>query len=492
MDLIKIFLEIKSNVKFKDDYDDNKLLQLERELTGNINATENELCNYLYKDVEHINSLRLLKSRLKEKLIKDLFLLCGDKSHDDIYNYKSLIADRNFTVGSMLYKYGYKSPSIYFLEETFNYSCDNTLTSTALSCCKILMEHYSFVDVNRKKMNFFIEKNDELLKTLIVERNVAKYNAIISNLFISKKGNMNKVELENLKSMIDEIYVMNNNNFSRTINFLSTSLICFYHNLVGQYEDCIEQAQKGIDLAVKKYPDDKQFYYRCKMDISLSHFYLNKFEIAEQEIKDAIAIAPVGNRLWLHDHGYLFTILIRQKKYNELFHLVQKIKSTKELKNYKLIEEEWKLREAFVHLLLNLNLLSIQKDEILSKFNIGKFLNDMNFYSKDKIGYNINIIALKIIFYILEDKKDRIIDNMDSLTQYNFKYLRKDETIRANCFIKMLIKLIKYNYSKSRVIKETEELNSMLLQNSFKLDEKNNMVEIIPYEVLWDLILEVI
>ena len=136
--------------------------------------------------------------------------------------------------------------------------------------------------------------------------------------------------------------------------------------------------------------------------------------------------------------------------------------------------------------------ISDEEREALKPFIFSKFINSVPFHSKDKSGQNITILVLQILFLLSDRKYDKIIDRIDALTQYSYRYLRNDETFRSNCFIKMLILMSNASFNPIRTRTYTMELSKKLKKSHLNTDEKSTQVEIIPYDYLWEVILEVL
>ncbi len=69
------------------------------------------------------------------------------------------------------------------------------------------------------------------------------------------------------------------------------------------------------------------------------------------------------------------------------------------------------------------------------------------------------IKLLQILFLLTDHKYGQIIDRIDALNQYTYRYLRKDETFRSNCFIKMLVLMTKADFHPIRTNTYTEDLS---------------------------------
>ena len=113
----------------------------------------------------------------------------------------------------------------------------------------------------------------------------------------------------------------------------------------------------------------------------------------------------------------------------------------------------------------------------------------MPIFSKDKTGINITIIVAQFLLLFTEEKYQKAIDRIETVKQYSHAHLRKDATYRSNCFLKMLVKLVECSYHKEATIRKTKVLYEKLKNHPAEMQRQTNHVEIVPFEVLWEIIL---
>lgn len=77
-----------------------------------------------------------------------------------------------------------------------------------------------------------------------------------------------------------------------------------------------------------------------------------------------------------------------------------------------------------------------------------------------------------------------------SIGEYSKRYLRNDETFRSNCFIKMLLEIPKRGFHKIAVLRHTSPLLVKLKSSKIDLIHSPAEIEIIPYDMLWEIVLE--
>ena len=150
--------------------------------------------------------------------------------------------------------------------------------------------------------------------------------------------------------------------------------------------------------------------------------------------------------------------------------------------------ERFRIIEAYLYYFKEEGMLSSEFLPTKKKFKLGKFLNEVPKYSKDKSGANVQILIIQALFLIQREDIDESINRIDSLRQYCHKYLRKDHTFRSNCFIKMLVILLKNQFHKEAVERKTKKYLKLLNDHPIEKMRQSIGVEIVPFEFLWGIL----
>ncbi|MCB9288895.1 MAG: hypothetical protein H6560_16425 [Lewinellaceae bacterium] len=137
------------------------------------------------------------------------------------------------------------------------------------------------------------------------------------------------------------------------------------------------------------------------------------------------------------------------------------------------IIENWRIAWAFYAFLAS------------EPVKVGKLMNEVPLYSKDKEGSNFAILIAQLLNYLKEGKKGVVIDKMDSLNRYKRRYLKKDP--RGAAFVALLSCLSKGNFNREKV----EMLSAPHLEK-LKAEHSISDIELVRYELLWEKVLELL
>ena len=86
----------------------------------------------------------------------------------------------------------------------------------------------------------------------------------------------------------------------------------------------------------------------------------------------------------------------------------------------------------------------------------------------------------------------KVLDRIEAIQQYCYRYLQQDSNVRSNTFIKMLLQIPAANFHRSTVVSRTTRYLKELSKKPLEVEVSNQSyeLEIIPYEELWEMALE--
>ena len=200
-------------------------------------------------------------------------------------------------------------------------------------------------------------------------------------------------------------------------------------------------------------------------------------------------VAKISDQTTFIAQYYLFIIYMRTSKYEEAREVLrEEMAPLLEKMKQPIYDENFQIFNTYIQFLEQRGIL----DASLKRFRIQRFLNDVPTYSKDKQGLNSSVLILQILFFLHQKNYSNIIDRVDALKQYSYRYLRKDETLRTNLFIKMLNSMVKADFNRIRTERYVEPLWEQLRSVSINISEQGIEVEILPFEQLWPMVLEML
>lgn len=492
MDDLKILIRLSDRLKGQfDEPNYTKILELEHVIRKNIEKDEETIKKILFPHVKNKNYFGVLKTRLYQELFDRILVDSGKK--ENINNRLNQLFDiqRKFIVASVLNEKNERVLSIKMYEKIFKECIKWEYTFYTMMVSRTLYAHYSFFQPNRYKMQLYKSALEESEKLLVFENKIFSINAEISHLYLVNRSGLTSKNLELFKHLMKDVLDIHQHQESYNIKYYTYDLIAFYFLTIRDYDKVIKTAEEGKKYFSSKTFKDTRGIITNNINIINAYIYKNELDKALEILHETLGLITVGTRMWVRLRSFEFVIYTLQNKYDSLYRVYRETEPKVKLD---IDKEEWLIRSAYIHFLIRMGkITSTEKDgKKQDSFVLSKFLNSVTFYSKDKSGLNISIIIIQILFYFLDKKWDKVLDKIDGLKQYSFRYLTKDESMRSNCFIKMLIAAEKAHFSRQLTITYTKSLYEKMIKSPYVLSENSAFVEIVPYETLWDITLELL
>lgn len=438
-------------------------------------------------------SYQKLSDRLLYKLKSSLFFL--DTEHEkfsslgvEFYKlYKNLFQHR------ILLMLSQRNLSMDTIEKDIDKAIEYDFPDIILQLAGIVRTYYGYMKPNESKFKFYDDLIDKNIKNYDAELLVEKYYSLLSYNYLYKKHDQ-----KFLLNIVNEYELIKKKKISQveTYRFIihDFQILSFKEQLLKNYHEVIRLADKTIYYFKKKPYDSFLITYFIYTDKINALIKLHKFQEAKKEIETLESQIEKGIYNWFKLKSLHFIICISLNDYNQAYLITYKVTNHKSFKLFQTLHQSWLIKEAYIHFLIKMN--KIDQNTLdnypLKSFRLGKFLNEVPIYSKDKRGLNISILIIQMLFYLADKKYNQFIDRMDALTQYSYRYLRNDETLRSNAFIKMILKIPDASWHPLRVQRHVEKFYKKLVSTPMEISDQSAEIEIIPYEHLWELVLEIL
>lgn len=379
-------------------------------------------------------------------------------------------------------------PAIKLAEKTLKYTIKFELTDISLLLLKDLRLHYGTIIGDLKKYNYYnelVHKYNNLFNAELLAEEY--YTQIIIN-FINSKAVKREV-IEIAERYTSELALLAKEHDSYWFNLITYNVFIVRYEIINDYENTIrvcKEALASFDNKPHIVSNIVKFTFLIKT--LTAQIVLKQFLEIELSINKCLSLVTEGSVNCFITYDYYMIYLFHSNQFQKALSVFEKVKaSSKQKTQYKHISENWKIHEAFIKYFQLIGKISIVENR---KFRISKFLNEMPTFSKDKRGTNITIIILQILFLLQQKKYGAIIDKMESLQTYTHRYLRQDDTFRSNCFIKMLLCLPAASFHKKGVLRKADKYWKKLQSMPLEKANQSAEMEIVPYEMLWEFVLE--
>lgn len=453
--------------------------------------SDDEAALFFYGSDKQHSSYQKLKASLKNRLIDMMFFIdVKQPSYTDRQKaYYGCYKD--WAAVKVLLGKNARISAIGLSHKILKYARQYEFTELAMDVARTLRLHYGAREGDIKKYDIYNELYKEYALTWQKENQVEeRYTELVARYVnnralkeeIHKKALLFYQEIEEIMHQFD----------SYRLQLCGNLIRLMIHTSISDHTSTIEICSEAIELfEAKDYTASvplQIFYYQQLV----CHTQLQQYEEGREVAEKCLNLLEEGSFNWFKYQELYYILSMHTGKYEQAYHIFFKVIKHKRFQflPHNVIEL-WKIYEAYIHYMYStgkLNLPGIEKQ--FNNFRLGKFLNTTPIYSKDKRGMNIPILIIQILFMIQKRKYDQAIDRIEAIDKYCSRYLRKDGTFRSNCFIKMLLQIPISGFHKAGVIRRSKEYLKRLKNMPLEVAGQAHEIEIIPYELLWELALE--
>ncbi len=449
---------------------DEKTLEL---ITKAGSTENNELAKYFYPNNRNAaNNFARLKSRAIEQLTNEI---CGSSPNGSRQLKAISSVTRNFYLLKLMAATGIRGAFGKLGQKTFKEARKYHLTDLSIVVCKELIMHYLILEIDLKLYQYFKEQYQQLLKIKELEVNAEMHLFEVYHQLTRSKH----IDLDLLSKIRNHLFKLEGEKpVSYWHGYLRYNLEVIYREASGHKNDLLSVCQKALayfnQLDFEAPPNVvRSFTFRTVPLLILAR----DFEAATAAIQKTKSMSKTGSHNWIAIHQYECVLGFYSKNYVLCYKAIElATKHTKEL------SESWLIYKAYLYLFHHLG----KHKE--NRFRLGKFLNEVPTYSKDKKGMNINILIIQILVLLKDRRWPAIVDRIDALKAYTYRHLKNESTFRSDTFLSMLAVLPKAAFQRDQVEVKTKDL-LMQLQESPILSVD---FEIVPYEDLWEFVLELL
>lgn len=462
---------------------------------GEVN-TDQDALDLLYGDSpKSQQSYTKLKNRLKTRLLNTLFLIDVNQPQFTDIQQAFFTCNKNWMATRMLLSRGARKSALNLAERTLRIAQHYEFTELIIYLAKELRFHYSLVDANKIKYSLYDELVSKQSKIFEAELQAEKFYTDVMKEFGSSQQAISDQLVRKAANYSDQLLRQYSNVQSFRFIRISYLLHIIRHQINFDFEKAIVSCQNAIEFIQSKPYESQVAIFGFNLRLLSCYVQLMRFEEGEHLATHYSNALPPGSYNWFVIQFYYFLLSSHSRRYNQCYDILQSVVTHKNFDAfYENHKQLWYVNEAFVHFLIYSGQIDPTKSTFPEprKFRLYKFLNEIPIYSKDKRGINISILIVHVLLLLQKRNFSKIIDRVDALNQYCHRYLRKDDTFRANCFIKMLLQMPKANFNRIRTERYAAKYREKLALVPLNVASQGVEVEIVPYEDLWEIVLDML
>ncbi len=451
---------------------------------------DRDAASYLYGCSPTDDKYRQLKSRFRKRLLNTLFFLDVNIPSTSNYDRAYYSCNKDWTLVKILLSNEALNTAASLASQILTTALKFKFADVIVNCCRILRSYAAEI-ADEKEFEIYDQYIKQFSNVLDAEiRSEELYQRVIINYL--KPASQNIDLRERIDTYCDALVGLSEIYESPVVIYNMYLVWAFRYEMLQDFESMIEVCSRA-----EKYIEDNPLYYQDEkletfqlMKMS-GYLHLRDYKNGRANAEKCLQSFPEGSDTWFEFMEYYLILAMHTDNYIQALAIYNKATENPRFRKMKgHIVEKWKIFNIYINYILD------TKDEsavIASQqrrnFKLNKFLSDPILYPKDQRIFTVLMVIAQILFLLEKKNVNMLVDHIERLKSYANRQLKKEENFRAIQFIRLLQQLKKADF-KIENLSNVEKYYRRLIENPFYYRGLISEVEVIPFEKLWNIILE--
>lgn len=470
---------------------DTKLMQLYEAVRNGQVTTDEEAFRLLYPASDDRNAFYKLKHVLVERLLNTVFFIDTKQRKFSDNKRAYLESQKMLHLLNLLNVRGAKKNAIAIGEKALRLALKYEFTHEIITIARRLTGYYASLVGDRKRLQELHQLIEDHLQLYMQETLAENYYQKIISLYVNERSTKTEV-YEQAGRYLAELAQYPGKRRSSNLVYFITMLEVTQYMSVNDYRRTIDICRRGIDFFEHYRFLNTRAYFAMSMQYLACCLPLRKYCEGTRLVQRLLGMVDAGSLNWFKIMEVHFTLALHMGQYDEAAQIYQRAGTHRRYRalpaNFR---EIWVIYGAWIYLLQQQGWVQGREDS-KEDFRIYKYLNEVPTFAKDKRGLNVSILVSQIMILLQQSKYDCILDRLEAIKKYRGRYLHATYHLRSYLFIRMLSQVPAARFQREKVIERTRCLAAQLSATPIEAAHQRHDLEILPYEVAWQLLLEML
>lgn len=496
LEIVKIVT--KKKVKKIEIFDDqtlrhkhSKFVQFYDAITAGKFKNDRDASNLLYGGAPKDPRYRQLKSRFRRRLLNTLFFLDVNKPNNADFERAYTNAHKEWAIVKILQANKADDTAAQLTRSILTTAKKFQFTDLIINCSRIL-RGYAARDGDEKAFEEYDDNIRHFTGTLDAEiRSEELYQKVILHYYqpITEDNDLpEKInEYSNALASLSE-------RFESPIIFYNLYLVWIMRFELSRSFDTVleicDRAERQIEEKPAYYLEDKLvLFYTKKMS---AYLHQRDFRMGKTNAEHYLKKFPEGSDPWFTFMEYYLLLAMHSENHIQALAIFNRALSNSAFKKLDgETREKWFIYEAYINYIVNRrNFTQARLPKPKRQyFQLNQFLEARHDYSKAQRNFEILCTTLQLLFWLERKNMAKAEERIDRLRALASRKLDKEVYFRPIQFIKLLHTLRKADFQTTDPQRIEKHYNP-LVQRSFFYRGAIAELEVIPYEKLWEMVLE--
>jgi hypothetical protein len=452
---------------------------------------DRDAATFLYACSPTDDKYRQLKSRFRKRLLNTLFFLDVNLPATSSYDRAYYSCNKDWTLVKILLSNDAQHTAASLARQLLTTALKFKFADVIVNCSRIL-RRYAAMEANEKQYEIYDQYSKQYQDILDAEiRSEEFYQRVTMNYHKAPDKNQN---LEEKIDIYCNALVGLSETYDSPIIFYNMYLVWVYrYEMLNDYNSALQicdNAEQYIEENPRYYQDDKLATFQLKK--MNAYLHLRDYKNGKVNAEKCLQSFPEGSDTWFTFMEYYLLMAMHTDNYINALAIYRKASSNTRFKRIVGADKEkWNVYDMYLNYIIesegtNNPILRAQRRKT---FRLSRFLNDPILYPKEQRMFTVHLLVVQVLFLIEKNSYSAATERIDRLKNYANRQLKKEDYFRSIQFIRLLQQLAKADY-RYEALSNVEKYYNRLVEQPFKYRGLLNEIEIIPYEKLWNMILE--
>ncbi|MCB0570586.1 MAG: hypothetical protein KDC66_12510 [Phaeodactylibacter sp.] len=457
-------------------------------------SDDDEAAGYFYGADKNAPSYQKLRKTFKDRLVNSLFVIDLKQASYTDRQKAYYECYKEWAAAKILFGKNARTAAVGIARKLLKIAKKYEFTELIVDISHTLRLFHGTIEGDYKKFQQYNEDFKAYERLWLQENHAEEYFIELSIGFINSKSTKTDFQ-DKARAYFEEIQPALEQFDSYQLHLCGRLIEASIHTSVNDYQNTLGVCERAITFFEKKgfvASVPLQVFHYQKF---ICHIQLREFDKARHAAEQCLAYLEEGKFNWFKLYELYFLLYTHSGEYQKARDILNRIMPHPDFSGLPgNVQETWKISEAYLYFLECAGQLAPQQQEAAttSTFRLSKFLNEMEVFTKDKQGMNIPILIIELLLGIANRKYGNIIDRMEAIDKYRTRYLREEEIIRSNHFLKMLLQAPKNAFRRAEVEARAAEDFKALSDIPIEMANQTFEIEIVPYEKLWEYVLDML
>ncbi|PTX14247.1 hypothetical protein C8N40_11294 [Pontibacter mucosus] len=450
-------------------------------IANGVHASDAALAQELYNTSPDDFRYKMLKHRVKSKLYDLLLLYEYEDTETNLVYRKEQFCQQVLLKANVLFRNHKFILAAELANKVIAVSDEYSFTNQKVLAYEIILAALSFTGKQKAYDRHLELYNDFLYKKLAEREAQSIYQSVRVSVFKSVKSRKNIVASLNAKVEAVKKLWERAGTYEAFNSYYKLSML--YFELIGDFDRILQLTFESERLIAEGAVNQHRFdsLYN-KFILVYAHLRLKKYTAGLRYAKEFVKFFDEKSINWFSFQENFFLLATHSKNYDLAEVTLHQVFSNSLMDKLSVAaKERWRIYQAY-YVMLN-------QSNAASSNLINPFLLSLPEYSKDKQGFNVAILILQFVYYLQKRDTEALLYRIESLKKYILTHLKDTFSLRSKIFLKLLILIVTEDYDVESCRKKGHKLYQKLIETPIPGDAYAE-IEIVPYEHLWEHILD--